>query len=307
MKKWLEITKNTFSKFMDDRGLKFSAALAYYTIFSLPPLLLMIIGLGSFFYGKSMVQGEIFNQMSSFVGANASKQIQEVLAKTSVDNNGLIATVISFVVLVIGASSMFGEIQDSMNIIWGLKSKPQKGVAKFLFNRLLSFSMIIVLGFILLVSLLLNAILGAFITKLSTLLPEGIANWLFLFDYAIMVSVIALLFTAIFKVLPDAKIKIKDVIVGALVTTGLFLAGKFLIGFYLKNYANASAYGAAGSIILILLWVYYTSIILYLGAEFTHAYVKAKGKKIEPYSYAIWEEEESKEKKEEVTERKKTA
>lgn len=288
VKEWIKLSGKTFGKFIDDRGIKLSAALAYYTIFSLPAMLFTLIGLGSLFLGKEAIQGEIFHHINSFVGASAAKQIEDLLKSTSINQNNIWATVIGFFFLFISATGIFVEIQDSINFIWGLKARPKKGLIKLLFNRLLSFSMIIVLGFILLVSLMLNAMLGAFLNTLKDIFPENIVNLFNILNYAVMIVVIIFLFAAIFKVLPDAKIKLKDVIIGATFTSVLFFIGKFLISFYLTNYGNVSAYGAAGSLILIILWVYYTSIILYLGAEFTQIHLRAKGRQIEPVNYAEW-------------------
>lgn len=288
IKTWAGIVGKTFGKFMDDRGVKLSAALAYYTIFSLPSLLFTLIGLGGLFLGKEAIQGEIFHEISIFVGSNAAKEIQDILKNTTINNNNLLATIIGIVFLLISASGIFGEIQDSINFMWGLKARAKKGLVKLLFNRLLSFSMILILGFILLVSLMLNALLGAFMEKLKYFLSDGVVNLFLILDYVIMALVIVFLFAAIFKLLPDAKIKTKDVLVGAIFTSILFFIGKFLIGYYLQNYGNVSAYGTAGSLILIILWVYYTSIILYLGAEFTQVHLRSKGRQIEPLSYAEW-------------------
>jgi membrane protein len=288
IKTWAGIVGKTFGKFMDDRGVKLSAALAYYTIFSLPSLLFTLIGLGGLFLGKEAIQGEIFHEISVFVGSNAAKEIQDILKNTTINNNNILATIIGILFLLISASGIFGEIQDSINFMWGLKARAKKGLVKLLFNRLLSFSMILILGFILLVSLMLNALLGAFMEKLKYFLSDGVVNLFLILDYVIMALVIVFLFAAIFKLLPDAKIKTKDVLVGAIFTSILFFIGKFLIGYYLQNYGNVSAYGTAGSLILIILWVYYTSIILYLGAEFTQVHLRSKGRQIEPLSYAEW-------------------
>lgn len=286
-KDWLGVIKTTFSKFIDDKGMKLSASLAYYTIFSLPALLILIIGLGSVFYGKEALQGEIFGAMNDWIGATAAKQVEEMLKKTTMEYNSVWATIFGIITLLIGASTIFAEIQDSINIIWQLVPKPKKGFIKLILNRLLSFSMILVLGFLLMVSLILNAILTTFVGKIKSFFSDTIVDYFIVFDYAFIFVVITLLFAAIFKVLPDARIKFKDVIIGAMVTAGLFILGRILINYYMKNFADLSTYGAAGSIIVILLWVYYTSIILYLGAEFTQVYVNKKGDKIEPYNYAV--------------------
>lgn len=286
-KDWFSIIKSTFSKFLDDKGMKLSASLAYYTIFSLPALLILIIGLGSIFYGREAIQGEIFHNINSWVGAKAAAQIQEMLKKSTLEYNNVWATMLGIITLLVGASSIFAEIQDSINIIWELRPKPKKGLTKLILNRLLSFSMILVLGFLLLVSLLLNALLNAFLGKLKAYFNEEIVQYFFIFDYIFVFVVISLLFASIFKVLPDARIKFRDVFMGAMVTAGLFMLGRLLINYYMQNIANITTYGTAGSIIIILLWIYYTSIILYLGAEFTQVYVTRKGNKIEPYDYAV--------------------
>lgn len=294
IKDWWSIIKSTFAKFFEDNGLKLSAALAYYTIFSITPLLIIVIALGSIFYGKDAIQGQVFRQISDVIGSSGTSQIQEMLQKTSMNYNNIWAAIIGIITLLIGASGIFGEIQESINIIWKLKPKPNKGFIKLIVNRLLSFSMIVVLGFILLVSLILNALLGGFLNKLKTIFPDQVVSYFFIIDYIFMFLVIVVLFASIFKVLPDAKIKWKEVLAGSVVTSVLFFIGKFCIGFYLSNFGNVSAYGSAGSILIILLWVYYTSIILYLGAEFTHQYITYKGRPIEPVQYAVWDEKAKK-------------
>jgi len=291
------IIKDSFSEFFNDNVLKLSAALAYYTIFSLPSMLIVVIGLCSIFFGREAVQGKIFSQISGFVGPDAAAQIQEILQKTTLHHDNFAATIIGLLTLLLAATGMFGEIQDSINSIWGLKAKPKKGLIKMLLNRLMSFSMVIVLGFILLVSLILNTLLEGFLHKLERYFSENIINYLFVLDYGVMIIVTTVLFASILKVLPDARILWKDVWVGAFVTTLLFLLGKFLIGFYLKHNSSISAYGAAGSMILILLWVYYSAIILYFGAEFTQVYVRYKDRRIEPNKYAVWVEKNIVEKK----------
>ncbi|MBL7920162.1 MAG: YihY/virulence factor BrkB family protein [Bacteroidia bacterium] len=297
LKRSWSIVKDSFSEFFNDNVLKLSAALAYYTIFSLPSMLIVVIGLCSIFFGREAVQGKIFSQISGFVGSDAAVQIQEILQKTTLHHDNFAATAIGLLTLLLAATGMFGEIQDSINSIWGLKAKPKKGLIKMLLNRLMSFSMVIVLGFILLVSLVLNTLLEGFLHRLERYFSEDIINYLFVLDYGVMIIVTTILFAFILKVLPDARILWKDVWVGAFVTTLLFLLGKFLIGFYLKHNASISAYGAAGSMILILLWVYYSAIILYFGAEFTQVYVRYKDRRIEPNKYAVWVEKNIVEKK----------
>lgn len=291
------ITKDSFSEFSDDKVLKLSAALAYYTIFSLPSMLIVIIGLCSIFYGKDAIQGQIFTEISGFIGQDAALQVQDILKKTTLHHDNVLTTIVGFLTLLVAATGMFGEIQDSINSIWGLQTKPKKGFIKLLLNRLMSFSMVVVLGFILLVSLVLNALLEGFLHRLERYFSEAVINYFFILDYGIIIVVTTILFASILKVLPDAKIQWRDVWTGAFTTCILFLLGKFLIGYYLKNNESITAYGAAGSLILILLWVYYSAIILYFGAEFTQVYVRHKNRKIEPNKYAIWVEKNTVEKK----------
>lgn len=291
------LARDTANEFLDDKVLKLSAALAYYTIFSLPSMLIVIIGLCSLFYGKDAVQGEVFSEISGFIGKDAAAQVQEALKNTTLNHDSMLATIIGSVTLLLAATGMFGEIQDSINSIWGLQAKPKKGFIKLLLNRLMSFSMLVVLGFILLVSLVLNALLEGFIHRLEHYFSEELVRYLFILDYGVMIAVTTVLFASILKVLPDAKIEWRDVWVGAFTTCLLFLLGKFLIAYYLKNNASISAYGAAGSLILILLWVYYSAIILYVGAEFTQVYVRFRNRKILPNKYAVWVEKNTVEKK----------
>jgi len=292
-----KITSESFSEFINDKVLKHSAALAYYTIFSLPSMLIVIIGLCSIFYGKEAIQGEVFSEISGYIGADAAKEVQNVLKNTTLKHDNVLTTVIGFITLLVAATGMFGEIQDSINSIWGLEAKPKKGFIKLLLNRLMSFSMVVVLGFILLVSLVLNALLEGLMHRLEHFFSEQVISYLFIVDYGLMIAVTTLLFASILKVLPDAKVEWRDVWVGAFTTCVLFLLGKFLIGYYLKHNSSISAYGAAGSLILILLWVYYSAIILYFGAEFTQVYVRFKKRKIEPNKYAVWVEKNTVEKK----------
>jgi membrane protein len=291
------ILKDSFMEFLDDNVLKLSAALAYYTIFALPSLLIIIIGLCGTFYGKEAIEGKIFFQINHLIGAEAALEVQHILQGTVRNNHSFIATVIGIVTLLFGATGIFGEIQSSINMIWGLKTKPEKGLIKLFLNRVISFSMVIILGFILVVSLLLNILLEAFFSRLQKHFSADLINNLYLIDQLIIFGIIAMLFAFIFKVLPDAKILWRDVWTGAFVTTLLFIIGKFVIGYYLTNTVKISAYGTAGSLIIILLWVYYSAIILYFGAEFTQVYARHHGRAIEPNKYAIWIEKDLVEKR----------
>lgn len=273
--------------FLDDKGMKLSAALAYYTIFALAPLLLLLISLAGIFLGKDAIQGKVFEELNGLIGASAALQIQDMIKAIELSDKSTFALVIGIFTLFIGATSIFGEIQDSINIIWKVKAKPKKGWLKLLKNRLLSSSLIVSLGFLLIVSLIANGMILAMMDRLSRFLPDmtvWIANIL---NTAITFIVITILFGAIFKVLPDVKIKWKDVRTGAIFTACLFLIGRFLIGLYISTTATGSTFGAAGSLIVVLVWIYYTAVILYLGAEFTQVYAEYKGHHIEPADFAV--------------------
>jgi len=287
LKKIAYLLKETFVEFIDDNGLKLSAALSYYTIFSLPPLLIIIISLSGVFYGAEAVQGQIFGQINGLVGNDAALQIQETIKNVKLSDSNFFATTISIVILLIGASGVFVEIQDSINYIWGIRAKPKRGIVKFLFNRLMSFSMIGSVGFLLLVSLIVNSVMNILNKKLAAYFPQETIYLFYITNLFIVFIIITILFAIIFKTLPDGKIALKDSLIGAGFTTMLFMIGKFVIGFYLGNFNVASIYGAAGSVILILVWVYYSSIILFFGAEFTKVYAQTHGKKIIPNSYSI--------------------
>jgi len=280
--------KQVFTEFVEDNILKYSASLAYYTVFSLAPVLIVIISICGVLFGKEAIQGHIYGQIKGLVGNDAAVQIQETIKNIHLTGHNIFATIISIIVLLIGATGIFGEVQDSLNKIWGLKIKTKKTWWKLIINRLLSFSLILCIGFVMMVSLLLNALVSAFGTFLARYFSEFSVILVQLTDNVLTFIVTTFLFSLMFKVLPDAKIKWKDVLIGGLITSVFFTLGKLTIGYYLGSSNIASVYGAAGSIMIIMVWVYYSSIILYLGAEFTKVYAKLHGGKIYPNEYAIW-------------------
>lgn len=291
-----KILKAAFSGFTDDRALKLSASLAYYTIFSLAPLLLLMISLAGVFLGKEAIEGKVFTEINGMVGNDAAKQIQDMIKNLEKSGQSTVSVIIGMVTLLIGATSVFGEIQDSINIIWQVKAKPAKGWVKMIKDRVLSSSLIVTLGFLLLVSLVVNGALLAVSDRLKNFLPDITVVVFNIINAGISFIVIAVLFGVIFKVLPDVKIKWKDVRSGAIFTTVLFMVGRLVIGIYIEKSGTGSTYGAAGSLIVILLWVYYTAAILYFGAEFTRAYADFKGIKIEPAEFAVHVEQLEREK-----------
>ena len=284
----LDILKNTYSNFISDRGLKLSASLSYYTLFSLAPLLLLLISLAGFFYGREAIQGHVFNEINGLIGNQAALQIQEIIKNMELSGKTRTALFVGIITLLIGATSVFSEIQDSINMIWKLKVKPKRGWVKILKDRLLSSSLIVGFGFLLIVSLVINGVLLMLNNFLKSYFPDVTIILFQIINIIISFGVITILFGIIFKVLPDAKIDWKDVRIGAFFTACLFMIGRFVIGLYIQSSSTGTAYGAAGSLIVILVWVYYTAAILYFGAEFTKVYIEHIGSKIRPAQYAVF-------------------
>lgn len=290
MKRLREIGKvivQAFKNFGDDKVLKLSASLAYTTTFSFGPLLVVIIFLCSLFLGVEAIQGQIYNQMKQFVGPDAALQLQTIIKNASLSGKGTLAAIIGIVTLLFSATAVFAEIQDSINTIWGFKAKPTKGLWKIIRNRFLSFSVIISLGFLLLVSLGISSIIEGLSNRLKAHFPDITVIVFYIVNFVISFIVITALFALIFKVLPDAKTKWKDIWPGALTSGILFMIGKFGVSFYIGQSKIGTTYGAAGSLVILLLWVYYSSIILYLGAEFAQAWSKHKGSSLLPNDYAV--------------------
>jgi membrane protein len=285
-KSWY-LLKTTFLEFNDDNAIKLSAALSYYTIFALPPLLIIIITICGFFFGEEAVTGELYGQINRLVGNEAAIQIQDAIKNVQLSDSNVFVTIFGVVMLLIGASGVFAEIQSSINFIWGLRAKPDKGLKKFIQNRVMSFSMIASVGFLMLVSLMLNATLDILNARLKLYFPDSTVYLFYVINLVIVLSSITFLFAIIFRTLPDGIIKWKDAFIGAGCTAVLFMIGKLVIGLYLGNSTIASVYGAAGSVIIILVWVYYSAIILYFGAEFTKVYAKSYGGKISPNEYSV--------------------
>lgn len=278
------------NEFIDVKAPKMSAALSYYTIFAMAPMLIIILKVSSVFaIGKPA--DTIFHEISGYVGPDAARQIQSMIQNAAISPSASIASVISIVALIFSATGVFAEIQDSINIIWQLKPKPKKGWLKLILNRLLSFSILLSLGFVLLVSLVVSSVLDAISARIIALFPDLNIILVFLVNYGLAFGITLLLFSIIFKFLPDAKIKMRDVFRGALATTVLFILGKFIIGYYLQKSRISSMYGAAGSIMILLTWVYYSAMILYFGATYTKVNAIRKGRKIQPNEYAVWFEQ----------------
>jgi len=280
--------KQVGTEFIEDNILKYSASLAYYTVFSLAPLLIIIISICGLLFSREAIEGHVYHQIKGLVGSDAATQVQDTIKNIHIFGHNFFATVISIVVLLVGATGIFGEVQDSLNKIWGLRIKTRKTWWKLILNRILSFSLILCIGFVMMVSLLLNALVSAFGNYLSRYASGLSVVMIQITDSVLSFLATTFLFTLMFKMLPDAKIKWKDVLIGGLITSTFFTLGKLGIGYYLGQSNLATVYGAAGSIIIIMVWVYYSAMILYLGAEFTKVYAKFYGGKIFPNEYAVW-------------------
>jgi len=283
----LPLLKQTASEWMEDDAPSLGAALAYYTVFSLAPLMTIAIAIAGFFFGKEAAQGQIFDELRVLLGEEGGKAIEEMVQSASAQPTvGVVATVISVIILLFGASGVFGQLQASLNRIWGVKPKPGRGVLGMIQDRLLSFGFTLVVGFLLLVSLLLTAGIALVADLAGGLMPasETLAQ---LLNFVLSLAIITLLFAMIFKFLPDAKIAWRDVWIGAFLTALLFTVGRFALGLYLGKSSVASSYGAAGSLIVLLLWVYYSSQILFFGAEFTQVYANRFGSCVAPADNAV--------------------
>lgn len=288
LKSMLVLVKNAGAGFIHDNAFKLSASLSYYTIFALCPMLLIVISLVGLFFGRDAVQGKIYWQLNGLVGNEAALQIQEIIKNIQHTHHTTLGTIIGTIVLIIGATGVFTEMQDSINYIWSVRAKPEKGWLRFLINRLLSFSLILGMGFVMLVSLVISALLNLLSDKLERLFSSYTVYIFHVLNWCITLVVISVLFAIIFKILPDAIISWKDAIIGSAVTAALFLLGKFLIGYYLGRSNLDLTYGTAASIIIILTWVYYNALILYFGAEFTKMYALHAGEGIKPKETAVF-------------------
>src|SRR6266496_966275 len=254
-KRTWKIIKCSFADFFNNNVLKLSASLAFSTIFSLPGLLIITIWFSNIFYRREVVEGSLYGQMAKFVGQDAAASIQQTMRNALISGNTHLATIIGFAALIIGATSVFGEIQDSINLLWKLKAKPRKGEGwlRLIINRLLSFSMIVSLGFILLVSLVINGAMELLLNRLLQKFPDVTVIVVYSVNLILTFLITAVIFGLIFKVLPDAKIERRHVSVGAFTTAVFFMIGRFLISYYLGQSTFSSAYGAAGSTIIFLL------------------------------------------------------
>jgi membrane protein len=278
--RWLlAIAKKTGAAWSEDNVPRLSAALAYYSVFSIAPLLVIAIGVAGWALGPDAVTGKLDPQLRSVMGAEAAKAVQSLVQSASKPGDSAWAAVIGFGTMLLGASGVFGQLKDALNTIWGVREKASSGVVGFLQERLLSFGMVLAIGFLLLTSLVMTTVLALLSKYVGHVLPvsEGLIGT---FGFLLSAGMVTCLFALIFKVLPDVNVQWRHVWTGAAFTAVLFEIGKFLLGWYLGRESVASPFGAAGSLILVLLWVYYTSVIVLTGAEFTQQYARASGSRV---------------------------
>jgi membrane protein len=280
------LTKQTFGEWSNDKGGRLGAALSYYTVFSLAPLLLVVISIAGLVFGREAAEGSMFGQLAGIIGPDAARLVQAAVAKAHDTRGGVLGTGIGLVVLLAGATGVVIELQDALDTVWKVEPKPNRGVWGVVRTRLLSVAMILSLGFLLLVSLVVSAALSALSGWLRAAFGDvAILSWFI--DAAVALAVISTLIALIYKILPDAEVAWRDVWIGAVATAILFMIGKYLIGLYIGRASVGSAFGAAGSLAVLLVWIYYSAQIVLLGAEFTRVYANRFGAKVRPSRQAI--------------------
>jgi membrane protein len=284
----LAVIKSSAGEFSNNNSFRHAAALSYYTIFSLPPLLLIVITVASAFFGGEALTGQIYGQLKGLVGADSAKFLQDSIAKFTVQQRGPIATTIGVATLIFAATTFFVTLQESINDIWNLKVKTTGiGIGAYLKQRFLSFGLILSVALLLLISFVISAVLTTFTDWLQRQIPEVGVIVIHIVDVLLSLGITTLLFALIYKFLPDAIIRWRDVGIGAFITALLFVIGKYLIAFYIAKSNPGSAFGAAGSAIVLLLWVNYSSLIIFFGAEFTQEFADAFGQKVQPKAHAV--------------------
>lgn len=276
------LLKETFLKFIAVRGLRLSAALSCYILFSLIPLLFIIISLCGLFFGEKAVRGEVFGQINELVGSRVATGIQQIIKSVKPSKDTSVANVIGIIFLVITASGVFAEIKASINIMWGIKSKSKRNLMKIITRYLMAFTAVGLTGLLLLVGLVINSLMDVLNNRLILYLPGFDINFYYIVNLIILFVLLIILFIAVFRLLNDGKPALRDCLTGAIFTAVLFMIGKFTIGTYFDHLAGSSIYGAVGTLMVILTWIYYSSIILYMGVAFTGVYAHAYGNGIKP-------------------------
>lgn len=296
IKLW-EVVKATADRFSNDEPIIYSAAIAFFTIFSLPSVLLIIVNVAGWFYSDGDVAKQLTSQIREMVGEDSGDQIAKILENAYDEESGIIASIIGIIIFLFSATVVFNFIQKALNSVWSVKPKPKRGALKFLIDRMLSFGIVLILGFLMMITLLLDALLNFFSDYVEEVLQLGDKEIMLAGNFLVSFTIVVVIFAMLFKLLPDVNIRWRDVGVGALVTAILFKIGEVVIGIVLSQTDIASTYGAAGSLAAILLWVFYSTVILMIGAEFTHVYTHKFGRDIKPNKHAIMVEVREVEKK----------
>lgn len=285
LKKYWKLLKETYEQFMSNDPFQQSAVIAYYTLFSLPSLLVIIISTAGYFFGREAVQNQITGEIGQFIGQGTSEAIETMISNAFLEGGSIFTIIFGIAMLLFGATGAFFQLKRAMNKIWGVREK-KENIKSMILDRVISFGMILALGFMMMVSLVISALVTALSGYISTYAPEITAVVLNLFNFLFSYIFVGFLFASIFKLLPDVKIRWKTTFVGASMTTILFLIGEYGLGFYFSQSNPASVYGGASSVVLILMWVYYTCMIMFFGAEFTVQYALMKGEKVEPNKFS---------------------
>lgn len=283
----IDFTKELFQNYSEDDALNLGASLAYYTVFSFAPLIVVIISVAGYFVGEEAIQGRLFEELSGLLGADTANSLQKIVANAYVSGRNTMATVIGLGTLILGATGVFNALKNSLNRVWEIEPRPSSTVLSLVTTRLLSFSFVLGLGFILLVTLALNAMAGGFAEQIASMIPGLGVFVIRLVSFTMSLLITTLIFALLFKFLPDAEVRWPYVWAGGVFTALLFALGKFLIGLYIGNSNFASTYGAAAALITLLVWTYYSSQILFLGAEFTYVWAKRAGHPVRPSSHAV--------------------
>ena len=288
LKFFWETVKETFTEWNNSSASNDSASLAYYAIFSIPGLLIIIIWIAGYFFGEEAIRGQISSQISGLMGQDVAKSIQDMIAGALIDKENIFMKVVGIGSLVYGSTTLFFQLQKSLNNLWDVEAAPKKALVKFLLDRANSLGMILILGFLLMITMVLSSLIGLFndlITRYFGLETYIIVE---LINFTIGFGIVVVLFALMFKVLPDVEISWKSVWKGALLTAGLFTLGKFLLSLYFGQFKPTSAFGTAGTVILIMMWINYSCMLVFFGAEFTKVYTLRKGYRIVPSKHAKW-------------------
>jgi len=272
IKSFLKIVGSASKRWWGKDPFMQSAVIAYYAIFAMPGLLVIVISFGSLFFKRDVITGQLYTQISSIMGVETARQVQDMIISVSQTNKSMLATSIGLITVLLGATGVFIQLQKALNVIWGVKAKPRRAIIMLIRTRLFSFGLILSIGFLLLISLTITTIIAVMGDWVLNHWPNIVLIIFYVLNFIISFGIVMLLFALLYKILPDAKIQWKHIWLGSILAAFLFILGKTAIGFYLSKSNPGSAYGAAGSIVLILLWVSYSSMVFFYGAEFTHAY-----------------------------------